>query len=84
VNDEQIDEIEQRKNAASGGPWHAVDLRHQRGGQIRIFPAPGEGYIVANVLAKGDRPAEDAEFIAHAYEDVEVLLAEVKRLRGAS
>lgn len=78
----ELKEIEARADAASNGPWRAVDLRHQRGGQIRIFPAMGEGYILANVLAKGDRPEADAEFIAHAPTDVRALLAEIRELQA--
>jgi hypothetical protein len=79
---ERLGVIRQRADAASDGPWRLVDLRHQRGGRIRIFPAAGLGYIVANVLTKGERPAADAEFIVHARTDVPSLLAEVERLRA--
>lgn len=73
--------IKARTEAATDAPWHPVDLRHQRGGQIRIFPKRG-GWIIANVLAKGDNPDADAEFVAHAREDIPALIAEVESLRA--
>lgn len=75
-----LDAIRARAAAASAGPWSATDLRHQRGGQIRIFPAGG--YFIANVLAGRAHTDGDAAFIAHARQDVDDLLAEVERLRG--
>jgi hypothetical protein len=76
---DQLDEIRARVQRASRGPWRAVDVRHQKGGQIRIF---GSGALLANVLRSGPAPTADAEFIAQARADIEWLLAEVKRLRG--
>ncbi len=75
-----LDAILARANAATDGPWAAYDLRHQRGGQIRLH---GGGYRIANVMRSGDRAAEDAEFITAARTDVPELVAEVERLRGA-
>ncbi len=78
-----LDAIRQREQAASNSPWHLVDLRHQRGGQIRIFPGRGCNYIVANVLASGDKATADAEFIAAARTAIPALLAAVDSLAGA-
>ena len=74
-----LDAIKAREQAASPSPWHATDLRHQKGGQIRIF-APRS--LIANVLASGTRPGPDAEFIAEARADVPALVAEVERLQA--
>jgi hypothetical protein len=67
------------------GPWKAVDLRHQKGGQVRIVSdntdeiRAGRYNHVANVLAGGDRPAEDAKLIASAPEQQ----AKIKALADA-
>jgi hypothetical protein len=75
-----VDAIRQRHTAATGGRWYAVDLRHQRGGQIRIFADPGKtGGIVANVLRSGPNAAHDGEFVGHAHGDVNYLLGELDR-----
>jgi hypothetical protein len=74
--------IRARHAAATGGPWYPVDLRHQRGGQIRLF-AKGDSGILANVLRSGPNAAADADMLGHAHQDIAFLLAEVDRLAAA-
>jgi len=76
-----LDEIEARANAASGGPWEWCDYGNS--GQALI--QPGSGTHDLNVLKTTDDwppNLRDATFIAHARTDVPALIAEVKRLRG--
>lgn len=72
---EDVAKLEELSAAASPGPMRAVDLRHQKGGQIRIFPAMGEGYIAANVLRTNPRALADAEFVVEAVNFVRDLIA---------
>jgi hypothetical protein len=74
--------IRRRVVAATHGPWYAVDCRHQKGGQIRIFSSARFcSAILANVLRSNPNGTQDAQLIGHARQDLEVLLAEVDRLR---
>ncbi len=78
----QLDKIRRRHTSASNGPWTSTDLRHQQGGQIRIWPAESAGRQIANVLRSGPNPAADADLIVHATTDIGWLLAEVDRLNA--
>lgn len=79
MSDERLEQIQARAVAATPGPWDCYgDGAHE------VFDAgeysdgdPGE--VVAPVVTK----LNDAEFIAHAREDIPALLAEVARLREA-
>jgi hypothetical protein len=82
-----LDAIRARADAATPGPWmHATHTGRKDGvslvGQIS---KRGTGQAVA-VLADSDvrQRAKDAEFVAHAREDVPALVAEVERLRAAN
>jgi len=52
------------------GPWHAVDCRNQKNGQIRIFPNERTdcGGNIANVLASNLCVDSNARLIATAPE----------------
>ena len=80
LTDQQLDAIEQRTKAATDGPWtlHEDDGDTFRAPAWEVQAATGE--MVARVR---DWASADAEFIAHAPEDVHALLAEVRRLRAA-
>jgi len=68
---QQLDEIAARHEAATEGPWEAVDATDSCTTLIRARSrAVGRVSSVA-----------DAEFVAHAPADVDFLLAEVRRLR---
>lgn len=66
-----------RLTAASPGPWqrHGADLYDEYG---RLFIGRDGA---ADVRAQADR---DAEFVAHAREDIAALLCEIARLREAA
>lgn len=84
-----LDEIEQRANAATPGPWRIVrDQTDGFYGEEAYDIHAGDGSTVAQggTLEDGGPSVgacyhEDAEFIAHAREDIPALIAEVKRLR---
>lgn len=84
---QRLDEIEQRAVAATPGPWEvhaaAADARHVRADGPRDLAGVLIKILVADVLvAEQDDPEGqvNAEFIAHAREDVPWL---VGRLRAA-
>jgi hypothetical protein len=75
MTNEELKAIRERAEAATPGPWIAE----------------GETVYSSGVLIAGTYPAmicddcdiTEAEFIAHAREDVPKLLAEIERLRSA-
>ena len=75
---QQIDDIEARHQAATKGPWrvetHAPTLSR--------LVCSEDGTLDINFGYVGNRTQADAEFVAHAPEDIAVLLAEVRRLRA--
>jgi hypothetical protein len=70
VPDLNLDAIEARVNAATEGPWQIIG-----GGEYVTGAGVGIGTADGGIMAR------DAEFIAHAREDVPALVAEVRRLR---
>lgn len=86
---EQLAEIQKRADAATPGPWHRVGPPWNRYLPFVIAgdTDPHVGRFVCDLDSDpADEPDEpgnevaDAEFIAHAREDVPALVAEVKRL----
>ncbi|MYS16596.1 hypothetical protein [Streptomyces sp. SID4982] len=78
--DQQLDEIEDRTNAATPGPWEFVTDDHgSHGIETSIWSEGTHRYVAETVT--GMSPA-DGGFTAHAREDVRTLLAEVRRLRA--
>jgi hypothetical protein len=73
-----IDAIEARANAATPGPWWAEEHRHTITGDAEWVVWMREDKMSDNTIL-GE---EDAEFIAHAREDVPKLIAEVRRLQA--
>ena len=61
-------------NKAAPGPWYVDGIRVDNGG-----PYMGVGGIT--IFDEGGHTLEDAEFIAHARQDIPDLIAELKRLR---
>ena len=94
MNESQLKAIEERANKASNAPW-IVEAGDYSGanwmiGATSVFLGGSawddKSYYITtqNVHAselEGDAKT-DAEFIAHAREDVPALIAEVKRLRA--
>lgn len=77
---ERLAEIRARCEAATAGPWwHDWNM----GGSPNEVWVSGDswGLICTTDGGVGDED-KDAEFIAHAREDIPALLAEVERLRG--
>lgn len=92
LTDAELAEIQGRVDAASPAPWHVA-----RGWDGEPYAAVrangGLDTSLASMLTPGvtpgggyrepeERPLKNAEFIAHAREDVPALLAEVRSLRA--
>jgi hypothetical protein len=81
-----LDAIRARCNSATPGPWTAVSVNGRKSGiaLVGALALRGTGKPIA-VLAGIDVPQRhrDAEFVAHAREDMPALLAEVVRLTAA-
>jgi hypothetical protein len=77
LTDEQLAEISKRAEAATPGDWCIYDDIDATG--ERAFYLETETEIIGDT-----RKSSDAEFIAHAREDVPKLLAEIERLRSES
>lgn len=75
-----LEAIRARVTAATRGPWHA-EYFGKRGYPQRI--GTDDATVVAETFDGGGGPAANAEFIAHARQDIPALLAEVQRLRDA-
>ena len=75
VDEAYLDEIERRSNAATPGPWTSfVEGRDNVSGSSFIRTASDD------IELSGATDA-DQDFIAHARQDVTLLLSEVRRLR---
>ena len=87
----ELDAIERRATYASTAPWEAsIEGRdHNTGGDSFIWVGDHDDdlqmYIVLScpTLGPGNhKPDADFDFIANARQDVQALVAEVRRLRG--
>jgi len=67
----RLDEIEARANAATEGPWE-VSVDHYA--PIVLGPPAGDDRL----MVAGDVLTNDAEFIAHARQDVPALVAALR------
>lgn len=74
LTNEQLTQIAERAEKATEGPWMASDGIYV----IELDGTHPEGY--GEVVAECERTV-DAEFIAHAREDIPKLLAEIERLK---
>ena len=84
MNDAELAAIEARAAAATPGPW--VRIRDHRWASDIYVHADARHDVAGRPVARVNEhytPDVDAEFIAHARQDVPALLAEVRRLRGA-
>ncbi|PCE30423.1 hypothetical protein [Burkholderia ubonensis] len=78
--DEQLNEIEARCKAATPGPWVSyVEERDHGSGSNFIMTGP-EGARSEDIELSGATIA-DQDFIAHARQDISMLVAEVRRLK---
>jgi hypothetical protein len=79
VTDEELRAIKERCEKATPGPWEWSDgTCDDEDGERHGYRCGPMWVDVCDQLAV---PVVDAEFIAHAREDVPALLAEVERLR---
>lgn len=77
MTDIDLDAIKARAEAATPGPW----VREWAFSTHFVVPEAAERVADGNVARLKAHQRADAEFIAHAREDVPALLAEVERLR---
>ena len=82
ISDERLAEIEARLEHATPGPWQRSGIRMKLTADcIQVCTLDGSGWIFLPV-GKGQPGAIwDAEFVAHARQDVPDLIAEIRRLR---
>ena len=81
LTDADLDVILERCRAASPGPWtSSVEGRDHFSGSS--FIQVGSGASRRDDIELSGASLADQDFIAHARQDVERLVAEVKRLRG--
>jgi hypothetical protein len=74
-----IEQLADLHQSTTPGPWEPVDLRHQQGGQIRIFP--GRGVYLANVIGRLPNAGNDAQFIVESHRLWPQLLSELEAAR---
>ena len=76
----EIQEIEARLEAATQGPWDVETIPETGESRVIVRSNTGDPMLDVSVAPHGVR-AEDAEFIAHAPEDIRALLDEVKAVK---
>ena len=80
ITDADLDLIESRANAAAPGPWRREGAEILNDAALRPnVDEAGDGIWIYD---EGGHAEADAEFIAHARQDVPRLIAEIKRLRS--
>lgn len=76
LTETELAEIQSRCQSATPGPWTAfVEGRDHLGGDSIVRTQGGDIYL-------GRVDSRDADFIAHAREDVTKLLCEIDRLKS--
>lgn len=78
---ERIAEIEARLNAATPGPWRWGAGRSEVLCEDGIIAADGSAVFVNCGRGSGEPSCDDADFIAHAPDDIRDLLAELQAAR---
>ena len=78
MNQKELNEIKERCDKATEGPW----LANGTSDYTEIYDANAWGKALAPLALVGSNP-KDADFIAHARQDIPALLAEIKRLQQA-
>lgn len=74
-----LEEIKERESGAAPGPWVIVEPFKNE-----VYIEGGNKRSVAYIIHDDDErhtQKADADFIAHAREDIPVLISEIKRLR---
>ena len=77
----EIQEIEARLEAATPGQWDVETIPETGESRVFVRSNTGDPMLDVSVAPHGVR-AEDAEFIAHAPEDIRALIEEVGRLEA--
>jgi hypothetical protein len=75
LSEEQLAAIRERTNAASPGPWIVEDTP-----DLNRWVTSENSTLEANFGYRGNGNQSDAQFVAHAREDIPLLLAEIDRL----
>ena len=79
---ERLDAIEARKNAATPGPWNLLPSQFPNAEQVTHYNAQSGFAGFTEQIADNVAP-NDAEFIAHAPEDVAYLLVLARKQQAA-
>ncbi|WP_082146161.1 MULTISPECIES: hypothetical protein [Burkholderia] len=80
MNDEQLEEIEARCKAATLGPWVSyVEGRDHESGSNFIMTGPE--WARSDDIELSGAAVADQDFIAHARQDIPLLVSEIRRLR---
>ena len=76
----ELSEMKARHEAATGGPWTTKrhGKKHGAFSDQCIVAAVARGQGIYSPTSKGTFPANDQEFIAHARQDIPVLIAMVE------
>ncbi|MBI4924129.1 MAG: hypothetical protein HY834_20530 [Devosia nanyangense] len=75
LSDADIATINERTKRATKGPWKSfVEIRDKISGSDFIMTAGEDIYISGGTI-------DDQEFIAHARQDIPILLEEIRRLK---
>lgn len=86
ITDERLQEIEERANRATPGPWMTKPSGANHGGfsldALIAATAAGKFNRIYATPPGGTYPAADQDFIAAARQDVPDLLAEIRQLRA--
>jgi hypothetical protein len=81
MNEETLKEIEERCNQAQSGPWKSyIEGRDHESGSSFIMV--GEGDNRKEDIELSGATDADQDFIAHARQDIPLLMEEIKRLRN--
>lgn len=76
-----LEPIKERLEAATPGPWDFDTIPETGESRVVVRSNTGDPMLDVSVATHGVS-AEDAEFIAHAPEDIRALIGELKDLRG--
>jgi hypothetical protein len=83
VNKTEIEAIKARYEAATPGEWEAYNRGLKHDFDVRVFGDDDNEIDITGWYGKGmfGRFA-DADFVAHAHQDIPALVAEVERLQA--
>lgn len=81
IKDEELENIRMRCESATPGPWKSyIEGRDHTSGSSFIMT--GSGNNRRNDIELSGVTAADQDFIAHARQDIPLLLAEIARLKA--